>query len=72
MFKGGHPRNEFEIIGKKERIKLKSGRSVNKRSVNKLSERINKIDYQGISGTATTPITGKHKDYLDNPLVKYY
>ena len=51
-----------------ERIKLKSGRSVNK-----LSERINKIDYRGISGTATTTsITEKHKDYLDNPLVKYY
>ena len=48
--------------------KLKSDRSVNK-----LSERINKIDYRGISGTATTTsITGKHKDYLDNLLVKYY
>lgn len=39
--------------------KLKSDRSVNK-----LSERINKIDYRGISGTATTTsITGKYKDY---------
>jgi hypothetical protein len=42
------------------------------RSVNKLSERINKIDYQGISGTATTLITGKQKDNLDKRLVKDY